>query len=175
MSFWDWSYKRGCLPARTASAAFLERAAGQLGLCAVELAHDDSGPSGDKGSAELVTAYGRQLAPLGKQHAQAEHEPLAQALDSSRRGALLALIQDFFDAPSLEACRLDRTPSQPDAEADILALRAAAQGLDEALESSTKNMVEALRGNLVEVDNQSRGRRSRPSTRDSTKPEAASN
>jgi len=130
---------------RTAMQTFTERAAGQLDLCLQALRggkRSTEGAAQGQDAAALVSAYAKQLTQLGQLHAQAHAEPVERALDDRRRGELLALTQDLFDA-SL------RTPPVP---GDGLgpAADAALRRQDEALVASLVAVAEALRGAAAE-------------------------
>ena len=141
---------------RTAMQTFLERAAAQLDLCARTLSggersSESAAPGQNPGT--LVSTYAKQLALLGRLHAQAHAEPVERALDDTRRAELLALTQDLFDA-----CLLSRGiapgetgPTPQDAEAALASLRAALLEHDEALRSSIAASAQALRGGTPEA------------------------
>ena len=94
-----------------------------------------------------MTAYAGQLAQLGPLDAQAAHEPLEEALDGGRRQALLALIQDLFDAV-LGARGAPPAQSMPLLERGgaLEPLREALRREDEALLASMQAAAETLRG-----------------------------
>jgi uncharacterized membrane protein YccC len=130
---------------RTAMQTFTERAAGQLDLCLRALRDGERGSQGaarGQDAAGLVSAYAKQLTLLGQLHAQAHAEPVERALDDRRRGELLALTQDLFDA-SL------RTPPAPEEGAQPAAA-AALRRQDQALVASLVAVTEALRGGAAE-------------------------
>jgi predicted nucleic acid-binding protein len=130
---------------RTAMQTFTERAAGQLDLCLRALRDGERGSEGvarGQDAAGLVSAYAKQLTLLGQLNAQAHAEPVERALDDRRRGELLALTQDLFDA-SL------RTPPAPEEGAQPAA-DAALRRQDEALVASLVAVAEALRGGAAE-------------------------
>ncbi len=134
---------------RTAMQTFTERTAGQLDLCQRALGERGSeGTAPDRGAAALLGAYAKQLTLLGKLHAQAHVEPVERALDDARRGELLALMQDLFDA-SLRARRTaakEEGSASPDAEAALAPLREALARHDAAILSSMAASAQALRG-----------------------------
>ena len=140
---------------RTAMQTFTERAAAQLDLCLRALAGGERGSEGSvrsRAAAGLVTAYAKQLTLLGQLHAQAHSEPVERALDDGRRGELLALTQDLFDA-SLRAPRFD--PGETDAahqdeEAAHASLRAALLQQEQAIAASITDTAQALRGAEIE-------------------------
>jgi hypothetical protein len=99
-----------------------------------------------------VTAYAKQLTLLGQLHAQAQREPVERALDDRRRGELLALTQDLFDA-SLRAPRFD--PGKTDAahqdeDAAHASLRAALLQQEHAITASITASAQTLRGADIE-------------------------
>jgi len=134
----------------TAATLFRKRAAAQLELCLAALR--DSAPSADATerrmhNAETLQRFAAQLTHISKLHGQAEQETVEQALDGSRRAALLALTQNLFDAslardagiaPSGDSKRQDSSP-------DVAALSSALQHESEALVASVQSMVDALR------------------------------
>ena len=132
-----------------------ERAAAQLDLCLRALGGGKRGIEGavrGRAAAGLVTTYAKQLTLLGQLHAQAHREPVERALDDGRRGELLALTQDLFDA-SLRAPRFD--PGETDAahqdeEAAHASLRAALLQQDQAIVASITASAQALRGADIE-------------------------
>jgi uncharacterized membrane protein YccC len=131
---------------RTAMQIFTQRAAGQLDLCLRALRGGERGTEGaapGQDAAALVSAYAKQLTQLGQIHAQAHAEPVERALDDGRRGELLALTQDLFDA-SL------RTPLAPGGDEAEPAADAALRRQDEALVASLVAVAEALRGAAAE-------------------------
>ncbi len=113
---------------RTAMQTFTERAAAQLDLCLRAL-HGTERAAGDMAS--LVGAYAKQLTLLGQIHAQAHVEPVERALDDRRRGELLALTQDLFDA-SLRTPPAPGDAAEPGTDIALAPLRAALQRQDEA-------------------------------------------
>jgi hypothetical protein len=85
----------------TAATLFRKRTAAQLELCLAALR--GSAPGADSverrtQTAETLQRFATQLAQISTLHGQAEQEAVEQALDGSRRAALLALTQDLFDA-----------------------------------------------------------------------------
>ena len=134
---------------RTATQAFLERAAAQLDTCGRALGGSGSSAADSRElQADLVSAYAKQLALLGRLHAQAEHEPTEHALDAARRSALLSLTQDLFDT-SLGT----RRGAPEDVErmlqaggAPLVSLRALLLRADDALARSVATVAAALRG-----------------------------
>jgi hypothetical protein len=136
---------------RTAMQTFLERAATQLDLCLRALRGREGGAdaaAGRREAAGLMSAYAKQLTLLGQLHAQAHAEPVERALDDQRRGELLALMQDLFDAclraPPIATRETDLVAH--DAEAALAPLRAALLAQDQALLSSMAASARALRG-----------------------------
>jgi len=134
----------------TAATLFRKRAAAQLELCLAALR--DAAPSADAAqrrthAAEALQRFAAQLAQISKLHGQAEQEAVEQALDGSRRAALLALTQGLFDASLARDAGI--APSG-DSEShtsgpDVAALSSALQHESESLVASMQSMVDALR------------------------------
>jgi hypothetical protein len=136
---------------RTAMQTFTERAAAQLDLC-VRALRGSGGDTAGPEAAALTSAYAKQLTLLGQIHAQAQAEPVERALDDERRGELLALTQDLFDA-SLGAPRLTLDETDRVARDDDGAptpLREALHRQSEAILASMIATGEALRGASTE-------------------------
>jgi uncharacterized membrane protein YccC len=144
-----WAASRLLWPA-TATKLFRQRSAAQidLGLRAFRQ-HRQTQDSAARGriARQLLTAYTRQLAQLGPLDGQAAHEPVEEALDGGRRRALLAKIQDLFDAV-LGARGAPPVRSMPLLErAEVFEpLREALLREDEALLASMQAAAETLRG-----------------------------
>ncbi len=134
----------------TAATLFRKRAAAQLELCLAALR--GSAPGTDAAerrthSAETLQRFATQLAQISKLHGQAEQEAVEQALDGSRRAALLALTQDLFDASLARDAEFaphgdpERDASRP----DIAALSSTLNRESEALVASVQSTIDALR------------------------------
>jgi hypothetical protein len=144
-----WAASRLLWPA-TASKLFRQRSAAQIDLCLRAFReHRQTEDSAARGriAGQLLTAYTKQLAQLGPLDGQAAHEPVEEALDSGRRRALLALMQDLFDA-AFGARAAPPAQSMPLVEGtDTLGpLRDALRREDEALLASMQAAAETLRG-----------------------------
>ena len=139
-----WAASRLLWPA-TATKLFRQRSAAQIDLCLRAVRQHRQVE--DSAVGQLLTAYTRQLAQLGPLDGQAAHEPVEEALDGGRRRALLALIQDLFDAV-FGARGAPPAQSMPLVEAtDTLGpLRDALRREDEALLASMQTAAETLRG-----------------------------
>jgi hypothetical protein len=133
---------------RTAMQSFTARAAAQLDLCLRALGARGTEGGPDRDAAALLSAYAKQLTLLGQLHAQAHAEPVEHALDDARRGELLALMQDLFDASLRDrrtaAAEKTRVPSE--AEAGLAPLREALARQNAAILSSMAAAAQALRG-----------------------------
>jgi uncharacterized membrane protein YccC len=134
----------------TAATLFRKRAAAQLELCLAALRGSATGAdSAERNSyaAGLLQRFAAQLTQISKIHGQAEQEAVEQALDGSRRAALLALTQDLFDASLARNTGLVASVDQrshashPDAEA----LASALSRENEALAASVQSTIDALR------------------------------
>jgi len=134
----------------TATTLFRKRTASQLELCLATLR--GSVPGADSAerrtqTAEILQRFATQLAQISTLHGQAEQEAVEQALDGSRRAALLALTQDLFDASLARDAGLapsangDRHASHP----DIAALSSALNDESEAFVASVQSTIDALR------------------------------
>ncbi len=132
----------------TAATLFRKRAAAQLELCLMALC--DSAPDAAdrrKHTAEALQRFAAQVAQISQLHGQAEQEAVEQALDGSRRAALLALTQDLFDASFARDAGItpsggsERQASRPEAAAFSSAL----QHESEALIASVQSAIDALR------------------------------
>jgi len=148
-----WAASRLLWPA-TATKLFRQRSAAQIDLCLRAFRqHRQTKDSAARGgiAGQLLTSYTRQLAQLGPLEGQAAHEPVEEALHGGRRRALLALIQDLFDAV-LDARAAAPGQSMPLVEGtDTLGpLRDALRREDEALLASMQTAAETLRGEAPE-------------------------
>jgi uncharacterized membrane protein YccC len=139
-----WAASRLLWPA-TATKLFRQRSAAQIDLCL--RAFREHRQIEDHAAGQLLTTYTRQLAQLGPLDGQAAHEPVEEALDGERRRALLALIQDHFDAV-LGARGAPPAQSMPLVERGGVfePLREALLREDEALLASIQTAAETLRG-----------------------------
>jgi uncharacterized membrane protein YccC len=138
----------------TAATLFRSRAAAQLELCLAALR--DSAPGADAEerrthTAETLQRFAAQITQISKLHGQAEQEAVEQALNGSRRAALLALTQDLFDASLARDAGI--TPSSDSkgqaSHPDATALSSALQHESEALLASVQSTVDALRNRAV--------------------------
>jgi hypothetical protein len=139
-----WAASRLLWPA-TATKLFRQRSAAQVDLCL--RAFRQRRQIEDSTAGQLLAAYTRQLAQLGPLDGQAAHEPVEEALDGGRRRALLALIQDLFDAvfgargaPPAHSMRFLEQGGA------LEPLRDALLREDEALLASMQTAAETLRG-----------------------------
>jgi len=134
----------------TAATLFRKRTAAQLELSIAALL--GSTPSADAAerhthTAETLQRFAAQLTQISKIHGQAEQEAVEQALDGSRRAALLALTQDLFDA-SLERDAGFEPHDDPGLDAsrpDVAALANALNHESETFVASMQSTIDALR------------------------------
>jgi hypothetical protein len=134
----------------TAATLFRKRTAAQLELCLATLR--GSAPGADSAerhthTAETLQRFATQLTQISTLHGQAEQEVVEQALDGSRRAALLALTQDLFDASFARDAGFAASDDQGRhaAHPDIAALSSALQHESEALIASVQSIIDALR------------------------------
>jgi len=144
-----WAASRLLWPG-TATKLFRQRSAAQIELCLRAFRqHRQTEDLAARGrvARQILTAYAGQLAQLGPLDAQAAHEPLEEALDGGRRKALLALIQDLFDA-ALGTRGAAPAQSMPLLERGgaFEPLREALGREDEALLASMQATADTLRG-----------------------------
>jgi hypothetical protein len=167
-----WLATRLLWPA-TAARLFRERLAAQLELCLGAF-------RGQGGAREFISTYTRQSAQIGPLNGQASHEPVEDALDDARRGALLGLVQNLFDSilgarGAPPAAAMPALARAGDAAAP---LREALERVDQALLASLQATADVLRGraatlspSLAEARDTARARldemRSRPELRSS--------
>jgi uncharacterized membrane protein YccC len=133
----------------TAATLFRKRSAAQLELCLAALR--GSAPGADAAerrthTAETLQRFATQLTQISTLHGQAEQEAVEQALDGSRRAALVALTHDLFDASLARDAGFAASGDQGHhaSHPDIAALSSALQHESEALLASVQSIIDAL-------------------------------